>query len=164
MRAPAPPASSRTRRRRESSRQFRLPPLPAGTHKLTVVAVSPEGLKSAPRDWTIGVKPKETTTALAESEVRAWLALYRRASETKDVDLPDPARRGHTRPRPQRRGTLAGYDDFRVEDKDLTIRIDADSARVTFRREDTIEGTILPHPGLKEVLLDKQPMGASRSP
>ncbi|MGH8480207.1 MAG: hypothetical protein ACREXK_11675, partial [Gammaproteobacteria bacterium] len=139
--------------------QFRLPPLPAGTHKLTVLAVSPEGLKSAPRDWTIEVKAKETRTALAESEVRDWLALYRRAWESKDVDL--LIQLGEvTRDRAsQLRGTLAGYDDFRVEVKDLTIRIDADSARVTFRREDTIDGKNLPHPGLKEVLLEKQANG-----
>ena len=139
--------------------QFRLPPLPAGTHKLTVVAVSPKGLKSAPRDWTIEVKAKETKTALAESEVRDWVALYRRAWESKDVDL--LVQLGEVTPAraPQLRGTLAGYDDFRVEVKDLTIRIDADSARVTFRREDTIDGKTLPHPDLKEVLLDKQPNG-----
>ena len=139
--------------------QFRLPPLPAGTHKLTVVAVSPEGLKSAPRDWTIEVKPNETKAPLAESEVRDWLALYRRAWESKDVDLliqlgeVTPARAAKLRE------TLAGYDNFRVEVEDVTIRIDADSARVTFRREDTIDGRILPHPGLKEVLLDKQANG-----
>jgi hypothetical protein len=60
---------------------------------------------------------------------------------------------------PQLRGTLAGYDDFRFEVKDLTIRIDAESARVTLRREDTIDGRTLPHPGLKEVLLEKQDNG-----
>jgi len=54
---------------------------------------------------------------------------------------------------------VAGYDDFRFEVKDLTIRIDADSARVTFRREDTIDGRTLPHPGLKELLLEKQANG-----
>jgi len=139
--------------------QFRLPPLPAGTHKLTVAAVSPEGLKSAPRDWTIEVKPKETKTALAESEVRDWLALYRRAWESKDVDL--LIQLGEVTPEraPQLRGTLAEYDDFRVEVKDLTIRVDANSARVTFRREDTIDGKTLPQPGLKELWLDKQASG-----
>ena len=91
--------------------------------------------------------------------MRDWLALYRRAWESKDVDL--LIQLGEvTRDRaPQLRGTLAGYDDFRVEVKDLTIRIDADSARVTFRREDTIDGKTLPHPGLKEVLLEKQANG-----
>lgn len=54
---------------------------------------------------------------------------------------------------------MAGYDDFHVEVKDLTIRIDADSARVTFRREDTIDGNTLPLSGLKEVLLEKQANG-----
>ena len=136
------------RRRRESSR----PPLPAGTHKLTVVAVSPEGLKSAPRDWTIEVKPKETRTALAESEVGDWLALYRRARETKDVDLLTAVGRGHTRPRPQQRGTLAGYDVFRVEVKDLTIRIDAVSASHHPARGHDQCGTV-PHSGLTEGLL-----------
>ncbi|MGH8566670.1 MAG: hypothetical protein ACREXU_01315, partial [Gammaproteobacteria bacterium] len=94
--------------------QFRLPPLSAGTHKLTVVAVSPEGLKSAPRDWTIEVKPKETKPALAESEVRDWLVLYRRAWESKDVDL--LVQLGEvTRDRAaQLRGVLAGYEDLRV--------------------------------------------------
>ncbi|MGQ0594944.1 MAG: protein kinase domain-containing protein [Gammaproteobacteria bacterium] len=139
--------------------QFRLPPLPAGTHKLTVVAVSPEGLKSAPRDWTIEVKAKDTKTALAESEVRDWVALYRRAWESKDVDLLLQLGEVTRERASQLRGTLAGYDDFRVEVKDLTIRIDADSARVTFRREDTIDGKNLPHPGLKEVLLEKQANG-----
>ncbi|MGH8565839.1 MAG: hypothetical protein ACREXW_17800, partial [Gammaproteobacteria bacterium] len=145
--------------------QFRLPPLPAGTHKLTVVAVSPEGLKSAPRDWTIEIiKPKATKPALAESEVRDWLALYRRAWESKDIDLLIQLGEVTKDRAPQLRGTLAGYDDFRVEVKDLTIRIDADadSARVTFRREDTIDGKTLPHPGLKEVLLEKQANGRLR--
>jgi len=64
---------------------------------------------------------------------------------------PDPVGRGHTRPRPKLRAALAGYDDFRIEVKDLTIRIDADSARVTFRREDTIDGRTLSQPGLKEL-------------
>ncbi|MCA1853620.1 MAG: carboxypeptidase-like regulatory domain-containing protein, partial [Beggiatoa sp.] len=139
--------------------QFRLPPLPAGTHKLTVAAVSPEGLKSAPRDWTIEVKPKETKIALAESEVRDWLALYRRAWESKDVDLLVQLGEVTQDRAPQLRGTLAEYDDFRVEVKDLTIRIDADSARVTFRREDTIDGKTLSQPGLKELWLDKQASG-----
>ncbi|MDQ3774313.1 MAG: hypothetical protein M3461_08105, partial [Pseudomonadota bacterium] len=139
--------------------QFRLPPLPAGTHKLTVAAVSPEGLKSAPRDWTIEVKPKETKTALAESEVRDWLALYRRAWESKDVDLLIQLGEVTQDRAPQLRETLAEYDDFRVEVKDLTIRVDADSARVTFRREDTIDGKTLPQPGLKELWLDKQASG-----
>ncbi|MGH8589075.1 MAG: hypothetical protein ACREXX_06975, partial [Gammaproteobacteria bacterium] len=139
--------------------RFRLPPLPAGTHKLTVVAVSPEGLKSAPRDWTIEVEPKATKSALAESEVRDWLALYRRAWESKDIDLLIQLGEVTQDRAPQLRGTLAGYDDFRVEVKDLTIRIDADSARVTFRREDTIDGKTLLQPGLKEVLLEKQANG-----
>jgi hypothetical protein len=102
------------------------------------------------------VKPKKTKTAVAESEVRDWLALYRRAWESKDVDLliqlcevtQDGAPRGHWLDT-----TIS------VEVKDLTIHIDADSARVTFRREDTIDGRILPHPGLKEVLLEKQANG-----
>jgi hypothetical protein len=139
--------------------RFRLPPLPAGTHKLTVAAVSPEGLKSAPRDWTIEVKPKATKTALAESEVRDWLALYRRAWESKDVDLLIQLGEVTQERAPQLRGTLAEYDDFRVEVKDLTIRVDANSARVTFRREDTIDGKTLPQPGLKELWLDKQASG-----
>lgn len=139
--------------------QFRLPPLPAGTHKLTVVAVSPKGLKSAPRDWTIEIQPKTTKTALAESEVRDWLALYRRAWESKDVDLLIQLGEVTQDRASELRGTLAAYDDFRLEVKDLTIRIDADSARVTFRREDTIDGRTLPHPGLKEVLLEKQVNG-----
>jgi predicted Ser/Thr protein kinase len=143
--------------RNTTTGQFRLPPLPAGIHKLTVVAVSPAGLKSAPRDWTIEVKP--TATALAESEVRDWLALYRRAWESKDVDLLIQLGEVTQDRAPQLRQTFAGYDNFRVEVKDVTIRIDADSARVTFRREDTIDGRILPHPGFKEVLLEKQANG-----
>ena len=139
--------------------QFRLPPLSAGTHKLTVVAVSPEGLKSAPRDWTIEVKPKGTKTALAESEVRDWLALYRRAWENKDVDLLIQLGEVTQDRAPKLRETLAGYDNFRVEVKALTIRIDADSARVTFWRRDTIDGKTLPHPHLQEVLLEKQANG-----
>jgi hypothetical protein len=91
--------------------------------------------------------------------VRDWLALYRRAWESKDVDLLIQLGEVTQDRAPQLRGTLAGYDNFRIEVKDVTIRIDADSARVTFRREDTIDGRILPHPGFKEVLLEKQANG-----
>ncbi|MGH9893995.1 MAG: hypothetical protein ACREA0_18850, partial [bacterium] len=88
-----------------------------------------------------------------------WLALYRRAWESKDVDL--LVQLGEvTRDRAaQLRGVLAGYEDLRVGLKDVTIRIDAASAKVTFRREDTIDGKTLPQPGLKEVLLEKQANG-----
>jgi hypothetical protein len=49
--------------------------------------VSPYGLKSAPHDWTVQIKPKATKAALAESEIHDWLERYRRAWESKDVKL-----------------------------------------------------------------------------
>jgi hypothetical protein len=139
--------------------EFRLPPLQAGTYKLSVVAVSPDGLKSAPHDWTVQIKPKATKAALAESEVHDWLERYRRAWESKDVKL--LVQLGEvTRDRAaQLREVLAGYNDLRVALKDLTIQIDADSAKVTFRREDTIDGKTFLQPGLKELWLEKQANG-----
>lgn len=128
-----------------------------GKHRLTVAAISPEGLKSAPRSWTIEVRSREV--GIREAEVRNWLETYRRAWESKDVKL--LVQLGEvTRDRAaQLREVLAGYNDLQVALKNLTIQIDANSARVTFRREDTIDGKTLPQPGLKELWLEKQANG-----
>jgi hypothetical protein len=145
--------------RKTSAGQLRLPPLLAGSHTLAVVAVSPEGLRSAPRDWTIEIKPKATKTAVVESDVRDWLEVYRRAWEGKDVDLLIQLGEVTRERAPQLREVLAGYDGLRVTVKDLEIRIEGDSAKVTFRREDTIDGKTVAHPDLKEVVLAKQANG-----
>jgi len=43
--------------------------------------------------------------------------------------------------------------------KEIKVVVSDAKARVSFRREDTIDGSTLPHPGLKEVLLEKQANG-----
>jgi hypothetical protein len=159
------------------SGRFQLPDTPPGHHQLTAVAVSPEGLKSAPWKWTIEIRPPTPTsppTSLAarpptavspprpvvsHAEVRTWLEAQRQALEERNVDrlvelgvvVGPQAERART--------ILSRYTNFRVTFQDVEIRISADRATASFSRIDTIDGQTVPHPDRKVFIFERDADG-----
>jgi hypothetical protein len=129
-----------------------------GKHRLTVAAISPEGLKSAPRSWTIEVRSREVGSIM-EAEVRNWLEAYRRVWEGKNVDTLVRLGEISSQRAARLRDVLQGYKDFRVAFEDVQIRIQGNQATVTLSRVDTIDGKTLPQPDRKVLVLEKQADG-----
>jgi Serine/threonine protein kinase len=133
--------------------QFRFIETNPGTYQLTVVAISPEGLKSAPQSWSVEVRPQDI--GIREAEVRNWLETYRRAWEEKNTE--SLVKLGESSQHAAKlREVLHGYKDFRVAFQDVKIRIAGNQATVTFSRVDTIDGQTLPQPDRKVITLEKQ--------
>jgi len=136
----------------------------AGTYQLSVVAVSDDGLKSAPREWTIEIHPLEVAAPpalpqLSEAEIQAWLETYRHAWEGKDVEalvalgvVPRQASADLSK-------TLAPYKEFRVTLTDINIDRNGPQAKVSFRRIDTVDGRSLPHPDRIAFTIEKRADG-----
>jgi hypothetical protein len=128
------------------------------------VAVSDDGLKSAPREWTIEIHPLEVAAPpalpqLSEAEIQAWLETYRHAWEGKDVEalvalgvVPRQASADLSK-------TLAPYKEFRVTLTDINIDRNGPQAKVSFRRIDTVDGRSLPHPDRIAFTIEKRADG-----
>ncbi len=137
-----------------------------GTYRVTVLAISSEGLQSVPRRWNVEVQPlavavPSTVPALqlSEGEVRAWLEVYRQAWEGKDIDKLIQLGEISSQDAGKLRGLLSQYKDFHVLLQNVEIRRDGNQARVTFSRVDVLDGKSLPHPGQKIFTLEKDAQG-----
>lgn len=131
-----------------------------GRYHVSVVALNGE-IKSPTRQWEIEVQaldssptvqvPEERTAASRSverctSDVGSWIESYRRAWETKNVrtlvtlgvisrfDMDRVAE------------NLTQYEVFQVALTDREIHCESDQATVSFKRVDTIDGTIVVHP------------------
>jgi hypothetical protein len=144
--------------------RFRWVEVNPGTYRLTAVAVSSEGLKSAPRHWIVEVRPQEADikkqeVGIGKAEVLDWLEIYRRAWEKRSVDTLVRLGEVTSQHAPKLREVLLDYKDFRVALKDVQIRIEGAQATVTLRRVDIIDGKALPQPDRKVFVLEKQTDG-----
>ncbi len=146
-----------------STGRFQLADTPPGHYQLTAVAVSREGLKSAPQQWTIDIRPPAPTLpstsvaarpptevspprlVVSHAEVRTWLEAQRQALEERNVDrlVELGVMAG---PQAERaRNILSRYASFRVTFQNVEIQISADRATASFSRIDTIDGQTVPH-------------------
>ncbi len=136
----------------------------AGTYRLSVVAVNDDGLKSAPREWTIEIRPLEVAAPpalpqLSEAEIQAWLETYRHAWEGKDVEALVALGVVTKQASADLSRTLAPYKEFRVTLTDINIDRNGTQAQISFRRIDTVDGQSLPHPDRIEFTLEKRADG-----
>jgi serine/threonine protein kinase len=132
--------------RRTDTGQFRFTETKPGTYQLQVVAMSPEGLQSAAKKWTIEVKAPDID--LSEEEVREWLEkTYRQAWEGKKVDTLVQLGEIPSQSASKVEDQLKGYRSYSVALKDIEIRKDGrNRATVEFSRVDTIDGRPMPLP------------------
>ncbi len=141
---------------------FRFVATPPATSQLTAIAVSPEGLKSAPRRWTVEVRPPVVpppSLSLSEGAVRAWLEAQRQAWEEKNVDGLVELGVVSGRNAARVRKILSEYKSFSVALQNVAIRLEGNRAAVTFSRIDTIDGRPVPHPDRKVFRLEKEATG-----
>ncbi|MGH6634876.1 MAG: protein kinase domain-containing protein [Gammaproteobacteria bacterium] len=157
---------------RKSSFDFPKEVVP-GKHTLEA-RVSDSAQTTATQHWSVAVlapaappvvetKPpplkKPPPLAIQEAEVRAWLGDYKSAWENKDIDALIGLGEVTNANAAKLRGVLAGYGDFRVELTELQIQIDGTRAKVSFQREDIIDGKKLVQPGRKAYVFVKQANG-----
>ncbi|MGE0820580.1 MAG: protein kinase [Candidatus Binatia bacterium] len=151
------------RPQKSESGQFRFAETKPGSYELSVTAVSPEGLQSSPRRWTIEVKPVVAAIPpppppaiaknISSQEATTWLqTTYRQAWEQKNVDMLVQIGAISTGDAAKLRNILAQYADFRVAIKDISVRNDGSRTIATFVRVDTIDGKTLQHPSQQIVL------------
>jgi serine/threonine-protein kinase len=134
-----------------ASGQFRFRETTPGTYRLSVVAIGPNGMQSAPHRWTIELQPPplpSTPQALiSEQEARDWLdTVYRQAWEKKDVDTLVQLGEISSQDTAKLKAILAGYKNYSVVFKDINIRNDGNRATVRFTRVDSIDGKSLTFP------------------
>jgi serine/threonine protein kinase/ribosomal protein L25 (general stress protein Ctc) len=160
--------------RRTDTGQFRFTETKSGTYQLQVVAISPEGLQSSAKKWTIEVKapdiaalppepvtpPRPSPTELSETEARNWLeTIYRQAWEGKKVDTLVQLGEVPAQEAARLQAILNGYKSFSVSLRDISVQKDGKNrAIVKFTRVDTVDGRTLPHPP-KQMTIEKQPDG-----
>ncbi len=135
-----------------------------GTYQVAVVVLSPKGQKSSPQEWRVEVRPLEVPpppppTQLSESEVREWLESYRRAWEGRNVETLVTLGAISNQDARNLQSALSGYKEFHVAFTDVDIQREGGQAQVSFRRIDTIEGRILPHPDRIGLTLEKRADG-----
>lgn len=151
---------------RTETGSFRFTETKPGTYQLTAVAISPEGLQSMEKRWSIEVAfvppPPPPGGEITESDVMKWLEAYKRAWEGKRAEAlvqlgeipPDKAN--------DLQKVLDNYKELRVTLKSIAIDRKENRATVQFTREDTDErGHTEPHKP-KTVILEKDPDGQVR--
>src|SRR5262249_23121605 len=107
---------------------------------------------------TVLLMASSPTGQLGEAEILDWLENYRQALESKNFDklvelglyVPQEAK--------DAQGVLFQYKDFHVALQNVGIRIGAGSAEVTFTRQDTVEGTLMP-PFVQTFIIEKESGG-----
>lgn len=156
-----------------STGRFQLVDTPPGRYQLTAVAVSLEGLKSAPQKWTIEIRPPAPTppstlvaarppTVVApprpvvnHAEVRTWLEAHRQALEERNVDRLVELGVVASPQAERARNILSRYASFRVTFQDVEIQISTDRATASFSRIDTIDGQTVPHSDRKVFVFER---------
>ncbi|MGE0826305.1 MAG: AAA family ATPase [Candidatus Binatia bacterium] len=131
--------------------------------QLTAVVISPDGVKSLPRKWTIEIRPPQAVPptidvpplALSEEEIREWLETQRQALEAQDVKSLVKLGALDEQHAERAQEILSQYRSFRVEFKNVRIRRVGEQVEVSFSRIDTIEGQEVPHPDRKRFVLEK---------
>jgi hypothetical protein len=147
--------------------RFRFTETKPGTYELTAVAISPEGLESSPRKWTIEVRPVVVTPLslppsleFSEAEVRTWLeTTYQQAWERKDIEA--LVQLGVVPPQEAAnlKETFSRFKDYRVEIRNIDIRMDGKNrAVVKIVRIDTVQNR-RSSPYTQELTLEKQSDG-----
>jgi hypothetical protein len=147
--------------------RFRFVDTTPGTYQLTAVAISPDGLKSAPRGWSVEVRPlavaavppSTPTLELSEAEVRDWLDTYRRAWEGRNVDTLVELGEVSRQDADKLREAFSRYKEFRVVLQDVDIRIEGTRATITYTRLDTVDGKPMIHPDRETFTLEKNADG-----
>jgi len=153
--------------------RFLLADPPPGRYQLTAVAVSPEGIRSAPRKWTVEVRPSTpvpppTTAAVrppvaasppqlpvSREEAQTWLEAQRRALEARDVDRLVELGAIPRSQAERARKILSRYESLHVTFRDVEIQVSANQASIEFSRIDTIDGHTVPHPDRIVFILER---------
>jgi hypothetical protein len=157
-----------------STGRFQSDALSPGRHQLTGVAVSSEGLKSAPQTWSIEVRPPGEASpppvvatrpplvgapapaVVTYEEVQAWLETHRQALEERNVDRLVGLGALESAQADRARNILSHYTSFHVAFHDVAIQISANQATVSFVRVDEIDGQRVSHPARKIFVLSKE--------
>lgn len=153
--------------------RFQLEARAPGRYQLTAVAVSAEGTRSAPRTWSIEIRPPAAPSppptiaarppmpvtpppaSITYEEVRTWLETHRHALEERKVDRLVEIGALDSAQAERARAILSRYTSFHVAFQDVSIQVAPNQATASFLRVDEIDGQKIPHPERKIFVFEK---------
>ncbi len=153
---------------RTETGSFRFTETKPGTYQLTAVVISPEGLQSTEKRWSIKVAlvpppaPPPSGGEITEFDVMKWLEAYKRGWEGKRAEALVPLGEIPPDRANDLQKALDNYKELHVQLKSISIDRKGNRATVQFTREDTDERGHTETHKPKTVILEKDPDGQVR--